>query len=97
MKHRIINRFPAIHNNCRLYSLLLTFLGGLYCKQYRPTSVISLIRVYIFSYSGPSGILGSDRKQNTVEPVLGGVRIVALSISSHEQTQQNRVCCFLIL
>ena len=26
-------------------------------------------------------------------PVLGGVRIVALSISSHEQTQQNRVCC----
>ena len=41
-----------------------------------------------FSYSGPSGILGSDVKQNTVsKQVQGGVRIVALSISSHEQTQ----------
>ena len=29
--------------------------------------------------------------------VLRGVRIVALSISSHEQTKSNRVCCFLIL
>ena len=29
--------------------------------------------------------------------VLGGVRIVALSSSSREQTSQNRVCCFLIL
>ena len=28
---------------------------------------------------------------------LKGVRSVALSISSHEQTQYNRVCCFLIL
>ena len=40
--------------------------------------------VLIFcSYSGPSGILSSDGKQNTA----WGVRIVALSISSHEQTQ----------
>ena len=37
-----------------------------------------------FSYSGPFGILGSGGKQNTV---LGGVRIVALSITSNEQTQ----------
>ena len=29
--------------------------------------------------------------------VLGGVRIVALSISSHKQTQLNRATCFLIL
>ena len=29
--------------------------------------------------------------------VLGGVRIVAPSISSHEQAQLNLVCCFLIL
>ena len=36
-----------------------------------------------FSYSGPSGILGSDGKQNTAKPVLGGVRIV---VRSHEQT-----------
>ena len=38
-----------------------------------------------YSYSGYSEILGSDEKQN--KPVLvGGVRIVALSIGSHEQT-----------
>ena len=29
--------------------------------------------------------------------VLEGVIIVALSITSQEQTQENRVCCFLIL
>ena len=40
--------------------------------------------VAILSCSGPSAILGADRKQ---KPVLGGVRIVALSISCHEQTQ----------
>ena len=39
--------------------------------------------VDIFSYSGPSEILGSDGKQNTAR----GVSIVALSITSHEQTQ----------
>ena len=45
--------------------------------------------VDIFSYSGPSGILGSDGKQNTASAgaVLGCMRIVRLSISSHEQTQ----------
>ena len=43
--------------------------------------------VDIFSYSGPSGILGSDGKQIPLKPVLGGVRIVALSISYYEQTQ----------
>ena len=50
--------------------------------------------VDIFSYSGPSGILGSDGKQNRLKRVLEGVRIVALSISSHEQTQLNQGCCF---
>ena len=39
------------------------------------------------TYSGPSRILCSEGKQNAVKPMLGGVRIVALSISSHEQTQ----------
>ena len=43
--------------------------------------------VDIFPYSGPSGILGSVGKQNTDKSVLGGVRIVVLSISSHIQTQ----------
>ena len=43
--------------------------------------------VDIFSYSGPSGILGSEGKQNTPKTSARGVRIVALSNSSHEQTQ----------
>ena len=43
--------------------------------------------VGIFSYSGPSGILGSDRKQIPLKSMLGGVGIVALSIRSQEQTQ----------
>ena len=38
-------------------------------------------------YSGPSGILGSDGEQDTVKAGARGVRIVALSISSLEQTQ----------
>ena len=50
-------------------------------------AVISIDLVLIFfSYSGPSGILGSGRKQ-TVEAGARGVRIVELFISSHEQTQ----------
>ena len=43
--------------------------------------------VEIFSYSGPSGILGSDESRIPLKPVLGGVKIVALSICSHEQIQ----------
>ena len=45
--------------------------------------------VDIFSYSGPSRILGSDGKQNIAfkKRVLGSMGIVALSISSQEQTQ----------
>ena len=43
--------------------------------------------VDIFPYSGPSRILGSDGKQSTPYAGARGVRIVALSISSHEQTQ----------
>ena len=39
------------------------------------------------AYSGPSGIFGSDGKQSTAQAGDRGVRIVALSISSHEQTQ----------
>ena len=48
----------------------------------------------IFSYSGPSEILGSDGKQKVLTEsriphklVLGGMRIVTISVSSHEQTQ----------
>ena len=43
--------------------------------------------VDIFSYSGPSGMFGSDGKQNIAQAGARGVRIVVLPISSHEQTQ----------
>ena len=36
----------------------------------------------IFLYSGPSGILGSGESRILLKPVLGGVKIVAVSISS---------------
>ena len=45
-------------------------------------------RIDSFSYPGPSGILGSEGKQMIpLKPVRGGLRIIALSISSHELTQ----------
>ena len=49
----------------------------------------NLIVLIFFLYCGPSGRLDFEGKQSKipVEPVLGGVRIVALSINSHEQTQ----------
>ena len=40
--------------------------------------------VDIFSYSFPLGILGSDGIRIPLKLVLGGVRIVALSISTPE-------------
>ena len=44
--------------------------------------------VDIFSYSGPSRIPGSGGKQNILlRKVLEGASIVALSVTSHEQTQ----------
>ena len=46
--------------------------------------------VDMFSYSGPLGILGSDRYRIPLKPVLGGVKIVALFISSHKGA---RPCC----
>ena len=48
-----------------------------------------------FSYSSPSGILGSDGSRILLKPVLGGVRIVSLSFSSHEQTQYTKSASFL--
>ena len=50
--------------------------------------------VLLVSYPGPSRILGFGGKQNTDKPVLGGVRIVALFIYSHEQTRQIRFNIF---
>ena len=41
----------------------------------------------VFSYSGPLGILDSVRNQLPLKPMLGGVKIVELSISSLKQTQ----------
>ena len=31
---KIINPFPAVHNNYHLLSHLLIYFGSLYCKQY---------------------------------------------------------------
>ena len=45
--------------------------------------------VDILIYSGPSVILGSEGKQNTVYAGAGDVRFVAISINYHEQTQCN--------
>ena len=39
----------------------------------------------LFSYSGPSEIMGSDKNRISLKPVLGGVKNVPLSISSHKQ------------
>ena len=47
-----------------------------------------------FSYSGPSGILGSGGQQNTTEAGARGVAIVLLSISSHDQTVVFQYCRF---
>ena len=49
--------------------------------------ILCSMRLDIFSYSGPSGILCTGRKQNTALGDARGVRIVALTISSHDQTQ----------
>ena len=43
--------------------------------------------ILIFSYSGPSGILGFGERRIPLKLLLGDMRIVALSISSHEHTQ----------
>ena len=40
--------------------------------------------INIFSYSGPSGIFGSDGKQYTALAGARGMRVVALSIDFHE-------------
>ena len=73
-------------NSCRYFSV--EFVKLLLMHRYS---------VDIYSYSCLSGILGSDVKQNTTYAGARSARIVALSISSHEQTPYNRVCCFLIL
>ena len=47
-----------------------------------------IVLIVFFFIFWASGILGSsDGKPNATKPVLRGVRVVALSISSHEQTQ----------
>ena len=44
---------------------------------------INSLNLLVFSDSGPSGILGSGGKQNIACADARGVRITALSISSH--------------
>ena len=56
---------------------------GCFCVELVKLLPMHRYSVDIFSNSGPSGIMGSGGKQNTAR----GVRMVALSISTHEQTQ----------
>ena len=65
----------------------LACLRTLYLRLLNESSLTTTYSVDIFSYSGPSGILGSDDKQNTAYVGARGARIVAFSISSHEQAQ----------
>ena len=64
------------HNSCRCF-----------CVELVKLLPVHRYSVDIFSYSGPSRILGSNEKQNIAYAGARGVRIVALSISSAEQTQ----------
>ena len=48
-----------------------------------------------FSCSGPSGYWVLMESRIPLKPMLGGVRIMALSISSREQNKT--VCCLLVL
>ena len=52
------------------------------------------IVLIIFSYSGPSGILGSDESRIPLKPVLGDVIIVAISISSHYRLNKTDSAVF---
>ena len=56
-----------------------------FCVELVKLLLMHRYSVDIFSYYGPSGILGSDVKQNTAKARV--VRIVALSISSYEQSK----------
>ena len=42
-------------------------------------------------------ILNPFENKMLLEPVVGGVPSVAHVITGHEQTQSNRVCCYLFL
>ena len=49
-----------------------------------------------YSFMYWSVILCSDRKQNTVYTSACGIYVVALSINSHYQTEQNESSVFII-
>ena len=54
-----------------------------FCVEFLKPLPVNQYSVDMFSYSGPSGIFGSDRKQDTAKASDRGMRIVALYISSH--------------
>ena len=77
-----------------LFFTIMEIQSGLQHDQ--PTCCICATSLYIpvhrysvdiFSYSGALGILDSVRNQLPLKPMLGGVKIVELSISSLKQTQ----------
>ena len=74
----VFSRLSRGRNSCRCFCVELVKLLSVHRYS-----------VDIVSYSGPSGILGSGRKHNTTKAGARGVRIVAISISSHEQTENE--------
>ena len=50
---------------------------------------------YIFWFFGPIESTQYCYDRIPLKPVLGGVSGVALSITTHEQTQSNRVCYYI--
>ena len=53
-----------------------------------------------FIFSGLLGLYGSTLlfgSRDALNPGLGGVRDVASALTSHKQTQSNRLCCFQTL
>ena len=63
-------------SDTKMYSLVLA-------AEYRDKT--RTFNTEIKFYSGPSWILGSEKSRILLKPVLGGVGIVTLSISSYEQ------------
>ena len=84
----LTNRLNKTETSVFLYCRFSLFLKGHFSRLFRGrTSCMSFCHVELvifFSYSGHSGTLGSEVSRIPLKPVLGVVRIVALSISSHE-------------
>ena len=75
--------------HCRFWTSIGVISNSCHCFYVKLVKLHPVHRysVDIFTYSGPSGILGFDKSRIPLKPMLGGVRILALPISSQEQTE----------